>query len=213
MTDIPKIISELVNFSNNFFTESQLYFTKVKIIPNTFYHYYSTGNITSKAINCHSNDRIEINVIKWFDDFWFYLELKFIKLLEENDFKPFFSLSVFEGSFTDNIKNQIFRAEWDSFYDNNYHPQPHWHFYSNSVLDNLVNNFSSILNEDQSDFLSLISEEKSPKININKMHFAMGAQWSNSIDGHISAIHSEEEFINWYKGLLTHIRYQLAYAK
>src|SRR3989339_1805130 len=79
--------------------------------------YRSTGTDRSNAINNVRNSRDKVTVIKWFNDFWLFVEIKFI-LSEVGNLIPFFSLSVFQGDRSDKVKNQLFRAEWDSYDDN-----------------------------------------------------------------------------------------------
>ena len=91
--------------------------------------------------------------------------------------------------------------------------QPHWHFFSSSIIENLFNDFSEIVEKEQSGFVELINDEKSKNINIDKMHFAMSALWDKNIDGHVHPIEDDEKLISWYKGLMSHIKNQLEYVK
>jgi len=207
MLDPLLIIEELNRISKSYFLENTFYFN-----PLAIHRYYSTGNNTSKAINHNKNSNEEINVVKWFDDFWVYVEILFSQT-SQNKIDIFFSFSVFEGEAEDNIKNQLFRAEWDNYDDNSIHPQPHWHFHSNDISEEVVMNFADMIEEEQSDFLDMINDEKAKVININKMHFAMSAMWNNNINGHINKIKEENELIYWYEGLLSHIRTQLEFVK
>ena len=204
------IITEICNVSKNYFPDSSFHLTPINIIQNKFYKYYSTGSDSSKAINNKKNTLEEINVVKWFDDFWIYMVITFNQA-DKKTINTFFTLSVFEGSSQDNIKNQLFRAEWDTYNDNRFHPQPHWHFYSNGRLENLVKEFSELLTEEETGFIDLINEEKFKGIDINKMHFAMSAHWDKE-NGHIHGITDGNELLNWYKGLMSHIKFQLEYA-
>lgn len=207
MLNPKNIITEICKTSKNFFPESSFYLEPINISK-----YYSTGNFTSKAINHNKNSNEEINVIKWFDDFWIYMEITFNQA-DKNTINTFFSLSVFEGSSPDNIKNQLFRAEWDTYDNNLIHPQPHWHFYSNGAFENIVKDFTDVIDKEQSDFIEMINEEKSKRIEINKMHFAMSALWSKKTEGHIHKISEDNDLLNWYRSLLSHIKTQLEYVK
>jgi hypothetical protein len=207
MLDPKNIITELSKISKNYFPESSFYFER-----KNNYKFYSTGNNSSKAINHNKHSLEEINVVKWFADFWVYIEITFYQLDKDN-INTFFTLSVFEGSDRDNNKNQLFRAEWDTYEDNQIHPQPHWHFFSSSIIENLFIEFSEIVEKEQSGFVELINDEKSKNINIDKMHFAMSAIWDKNIDGHVHPIADDEKLISWYKGLMSHIKNQLEYVK
>jgi len=208
MLNTNDIITEICKASKNYFPESSFYMAK-----ENFFKYYSSGNNTTKAVNHYKNSNEEINVVKWFDDFWVYLELN-VKPINRTNINTSITLSVFQGDSQDNIKYQLFRAEWDTYNDNKIHPQPHWHFYSNSVVDNIALQFVDIVDKEKSDFLSMLSSEKPKCIEINKMHFAMRALWDiNPESGHIHKITQETDFINWYKGLLSHIKTQLEFAK
>lgn len=207
MLNPKNIITEICKTSKSYFPESSFYLEPINI-----YKYYSTGNNTSKAINHNKNSNEEINVVKWFDDFWVYIEITFNQA-DKKTINTFFTLSVFEGSNQDNIKNQLFRAEWDTYNDNLIHPQPHWHFYSYGLIENIVKDFGDIIDKEQSGFIELINEEKSKGININKIHFAMSALWDTKIDGHIHSITDDNKLLNWYQGLMSHIKTQLEYVK
>jgi len=200
------IIPEINKASKNYFLESSFYLSEINNIK-----YRSTGNYTSKAINHNKNSNEEINVVKWFDDFWVYMEITF-NPIDNKTVNTFFSLSVFEGSNDNNVKTQLFRAEWDT-YDNDHHPQPHWHFYSNGVFENIVKDFEAIIDQEQSEFLEMIDKEKSKGIELKKMHFAMSALWNKNIDSHTHKISDDNELVKWYQGLLNHIKSQLEYAK
>ena len=93
---------------------------------------------TSTAYNSYGNEGENVNVIKWFANFWLFVEINFL-----NPKGIIISLSVFEGEEIDKFKTQLFRAEWDDYEDgNNSHPQPHWHFLTNKLVEN---NFFMIL--------------------------------------------------------------------
>lgn len=204
MLNQKKIISELNKVGKHYFPESSFYLTKAN---DSFRKYISKGNFATKAINNIRNSKEEINVVKWFDDFWISIEILF-NLPDKKTFNTFFTLSVFQGESTDDIKNQLFRAEWDTYDNNKEHPQPHWHFHSNRKIENIVNDFIDLVNEEDIGFASSLNEEKSKGINIEKIHFAMQAQWGQN-KGHIHKIGEEATIINWFQGLLGHIKTQL----
>ena len=68
---------------------------------------------TSFALNRNKNNPEKVKVLQWFDDFWLLIEIRFI----ENN--TLISMSIFQGNEMDEIKNQLFRAEWDD-YNNHY---------------------------------------------------------------------------------------------
>ncbi|HEY5327885.1 MAG TPA: hypothetical protein VIJ27_12855 [Mucilaginibacter sp.] len=195
---------DLINTLNNtckpFFTESTFY-----LHPSNTNRFTISGDNNSKAINNYDNFREQINVIKWFDFFWIYIDIKF------QDINTLISLSVFQGKTDDNVKHQLFRAEWDDYNDHDAkHPQPHWHVTANQAIEKT---FEEIANYDGSDnFLSLLTEEKSKIIDVNKIHFAMIGNWIN--DGmDIHPITDETKIVKWFHGLLSHLRVQLEYVQ
>jgi hypothetical protein len=190
--------------NNNFFPESAFRLTK------HYTTYIISGDYLSKAINSHDNSKEEVNVIKWFADFWLYVEIRFQKT-ENSDFSIFFSLSVFQGEQTDSIKYQLFRAEWDNFDNNDLHPQPHWHFYSEPWMTESFNEILTITKESYN-FLDMINEKKSKYIDLKRVHFAMNGQWS-TMGSHCHRIKDEDTIRNWLQGLLGHIKSQLEYVK
>jgi len=108
---------------------------------------------------------------------------------------------------TDNTKHQLFRAEWDDFNnENEQHPQPHWHITSNQAIEKT---FEEIANMDDSDtFVSLLKDEKSKIIDVNKIHFAMNGNWMDK-GTHIHSLNDETQIVNWFQGLLAHLKLQL----
>ena len=169
----------------------------------------------SSAVNYDKNNAREIKVLKWFDDFWVYIEIKFIpKQCTRRKKKQlpniFFTLSVFQGKNNDNIKIQLFRAEWDNYEDlSDKHPQPHWHIYP---FHKYVEDFIESIKEDEEDFNSLLQNKNFPEIiNLKKIHFAMNGRWSeNKADVH--KINAESDLLNWFSGVLNHIKKQLEYV-
>jgi hypothetical protein len=205
MFDIQKIIREINISCKGYFLESTFYLN-----PRSSNRFIITGNNSSTAINNYNNNKEEVSVIKWFDDFWLYIDIRF----EKSDTKipnTFITFSVFQGENDDIIKNQLFRAEWDNFENNEKHPQPHWHVYSDHNLEKTFSNFIEMVDENNS-FTNMISEEKSKGIDLKKIHFAMNGLWSTN-GGHIHKIENEETIINWFQGLLSHIKSQLEYVK
>ena len=188
---------------------------------NQYNSFSISGNITSKALNSYKNERQEVNVIKWFDIFWIYLEVSFAETFEPisrtnkrriKKTNTFISLSVFQGEQADSVKNQLFRAEWDDYNnEEEKHPQPHWHITSNQALENT---FKELIEEDNEEgFAALIlNEEKSKIVEINNIHFAMNGNWINNAT-HIQSINDVNKIVKWFQGLFPHLREQLEYVK
>jgi len=198
-----KIIEEINKTCKNFFPESFF-----KLEQKTYNRFLISGNYLSRAINNYNNIQEEVNVIKWFHDFWVYIDIKFER--SESDIpNTFISLSIFQGDISDNIKKQLFRAEWDNFDNNENHPQPHWHVYSNYSFEKTFNDFLEMT--DENSFADLLNEEKSKVTDLKRIHFAMNGAWSNK-GCHIHRITDENTIINWFQGLLGHIKSQLEYV-
>jgi hypothetical protein len=170
-------------------------------------NYYFVSSNNSLALNHYKLDSEQIKASKFVKDIWMYVTIRF-KNLRNLEIQSF-SLSAFKGTTEDNFKLQIFRAEWDNYQDDSYHPQPHWHFYSNADIEYLKKQFSEITNDDQRGFLSELAEESKMKmIYYPKLHFAMGSQWQYQ-KGHTVSFGNIESFINWFDGLLEHLKVEL----
>lgn len=204
MFNSSKIIEEINKSCKNLFLESTFYLNRKR--NNRF---IISGDYSSKAINNYNNIQEEVNVIKWFDDYWLYIDIRFEKS-EISIPNTFISLSVFQGEGTDNTKKQLFRAEWDNFNNNDNHPQPHWHIYPNYNFEKTFNEFIEMAKDDS--FAGLLNEEKSTDIDLKKIHFAMNGTWSTK-GGHVHRISEGNTIINWLEGLLSHIKSQLEYVK
>jgi len=203
-----KTIKNLIKIGKNYFGESFSFIPKNNI-------FYSSSNNQSVAINIWKNDRTSINVINWFDDIWVYIEIKFIPNPKKGVFpNTFFSLSVFQGTINDNVKTQLFRAEWDNYNENgNSHSQPHWHIYPHKYKMTVHQDFEEFieLSEKDDDFLSYKNNYKD-LVDINKFHFAMNGQWSiNNSEFH--SISKGSDLVNWFNGLLNHLKMELEYVK
>jgi hypothetical protein len=199
----PKSLIERINKTcGDLFEESSFYLHP--IVTNS---YKISGNLTSKAINFRGQVKDEVTVIKWFEDFWLYIEIDFIS---EN---CFISLSVFQGKNSAESKHQLFRAEWDDYNDNQKkHPQPHWHITANKALEMTFEELAQIENDSTATFTSMLQEEKSKIVNLNDMHFAMIGNWINS-ETHIHKLDEETKIVNWFFGLLSHIKTELESIK
>jgi hypothetical protein len=194
------------------------------------------------AVNYYNNDAPVVKVLKWFDDFWLFLEIRFIKVnkneykkpkekdkrdefinllktqfIKFNDdfFQIFFSLSIFQGSIDNNNKIQLFRAEWDNWESlSDRHPQPHWHIYpTHKYVEGNYRELIKKYEKGEEDFNSFLQDKNFPEIiNLKRFHFAMNGQWSeNKPDVH--KINVENDLLNWFSGVLNHIKKQLEYVK
>ncbi|PID55814.1 MAG: hypothetical protein CR986_10595 [Ignavibacteriae bacterium] len=201
-------IDNLIKIGKNYFGESFSFNPKNNI-------FRSSSNFQSKAINIRKNERIPIKVINWFDDIWVYIEIKFIPTPDKKAFpNTFFSLSIFQGGDDDDEKTQLFRAEWDNYNEKkNSHSQPHWHIYPHKYKIKVHQDFEDFLEltEQDEDFLSYKENDKN-LVEINKFHFAMNGQWSEN-NSEFHSISEEKDLINWFGGLLNHIKMELKYIK
>jgi len=196
-----KLISEINKSCRIFFLESTFYLQISK--ANRF---ELKGNNLSKAINNYKNFGSEVSVLKWFDDYWVYLEIRF------EGKNSFITISIFQGEASDDVKNQLFRAEWDDYNNpDEKHPQPHWHITSNQAIENT---FTELIEDDKEEgFAALIlNEEKSKIIDINRLHFPMNGNWMND-DGHIHLINNNSKMVKWFQGFFSAMREQLELAK
>lgn len=202
----PKSLIENINKTCRYlFEESSFY-----LHPITTNRYKISGNVVSQAINFRQEVKDEVTVIKWFGDFWLYVEIDFIETkLDFIKRNCFISLSVFQGKNSVESKHQLFRAEWDDYNDNqDKHPQPHWHITANKALENTL----EVLKDDEEaeGFMSVLNEEKSKLINVNDIHFAMIGNWINN-ETHIHKLDDETKIVKWFFGLLSHIKTELEY--
>lgn len=198
MIEQSKFIEEINKNCKAFFLESTFFLQLSK--TNRF---ELKGNNISKALNNYKNGGEEISVLKWFDDYWVYLEIRF------EDKNSFITISIFQGEADDKIKNQLFRAEWDDYNNpDEKHPQPHWHITSNQAIEKT---FEELVEEDSFE-AEILNEEKSKIIEINKIHFPMNGNWMN--DGrHIHLIDDNVKMVKWFQGFFSTMKEQLEYAK
>lgn len=203
------IISKLNTISRDYISSDFKFHKKETFL------YVNSGNFICSAINIRKKNRQQVNVSSWFDDFWLYIELKFVPN-STNSKKEipnvFISLSVFQGEAASIDKVQLFRAEWDNYETpSNNHPQPHWHFYTRKDIEDLKKTFIELLESPDDNFEDFIKGDKEI-VNIERFHFAMNGHWlSNGSDVH--KISSENELTNWYAGILNHIKKELEYLK
>ncbi|GAB1463691.1 hypothetical protein [Pedobacter sp.] len=161
----------------------------------------------SDAYDDYGNGGDSVKVVKWFSDYWLFVEIKF-----HHPKGVLITLSIFQGNETDSSKNQLFRAEWDDYEDGSMnHPQPHWHFLSNKSIENTVSSFAEIASNDIKDtFEEVLNEEKSKTIDLSKFHFAMNGDWNNT-SAHIHAVNNENSLARWFGGLLAYLKTELKY--
>ncbi len=187
-----------------------------KLDEKIFGNYIISGNNLSHAINQYKNEKKEVNVLLWFNDFWIYFEMTLVPKPKAYP-KIFITLSIFEGAASDSVKTQLFRADWDNYYDeiddNNKHPQPHWHIYPSKYKPEIIKDFEAFINIKKEETFedSLNPEYYDNKIiNIIKFHFAMNGDWAVS-KKHIHFIDKDEILLDWLSGLLGHIKEQLEF--
>lgn len=182
----------------------QFYLTNYK---STNTYRLRVSDICSDAYNDYGNDGDTVKVVKWFSDYWLFVEINF-----RHNKGLIITISVFQGDEADRFKNQLFRAEWDDYADENInHPQPHWHFMNSKTIENTVSSFTEYASDDIKDiFEEVLSNEKSKAVNIDKFHFAMNGDWYNT-STYIHTINDEKALAKWFGGLLAYLRTELKY--
>ena len=206
MNDLKNNIELIIN---RHFPESDF-----RLYRRDYTSFIISGNYLSKAINYYKNEGREVNVLKWFSDFWVFFE---ISLIENKDNFPkiFVNLSVFQGEEDDSHKNQLFRADWDNYDSTQIHPQPHWHFYPNKYDYKTTADFESFLTlSDETGFDSYLKKHNRNLIDLSKIHFTMSGTWfiNGTNKSIIHNVDDEQILFDWFSGLLGHIREQLEYA-
>ncbi|KAA6315477.1 hypothetical protein EZS27_034066 [termite gut metagenome] len=178
---------------------------------NNFCLYRING--TSDALNEFDNPADIVKVLKWFNDFWVFLEIKFTieekKVINKrtNEIYVCFSLSIFQGENSDNKKYQLFRAEWDDYNNTEEkHSQPHWHITSNQALEKTIEEYADIF--DNRYLISLLDEERNKVFDVKRIHFAMNGNWQND-ETHIHKMENEQQIAKWLQGMLNHLRIEL----
>jgi hypothetical protein len=207
MIDLEKLTTELNNKSDIYFDG----FFNIKEVKKTSTVIAYRNEGTSLALNRFDIPQEKVKVLKWFDDYWIFLEIKGISNVNEATIKLEnhinISLCVFQGELSDEDKYQLFRAEWDDFSnESEIHSQPHWHITSSQALEKTFVSYA--LDFDRKDFVDLLESEKHRVVDVKKIHFAMNGNWSNS-ETNIHKIDSEEQVFRWWFGMLNHIRTEL----
>lgn len=224
------IINTITEIGQCYFHESKFNLKQIN-----FTTWIIEGN--SSAFNYHKTDVHKVKVLNWFNDFWLFFGIRFIKVnneykswgkdkrdefinllnnqflkFEEDFFQTFITLSVFQGNTQDDAKTQLFRAEWDNYENlSENHPQPHWHIYPHKYTKKLHDDFEDFieLTKTYDDFKEYTTNKRDANIiDLKKLHFAMNGQWSeNKNDVH--KIENENDLKNWFSGILNHIRKEL----
>lgn len=206
-----RIIDKLNKVGKNYVDDTFILF------PKGVLTYVINGENISSARNQKKNFSSTVNVLRWFDDFWLYVEIRFV--LNNNGGKKkksipniFFILSVFQGKVSDENKAQLFRAEWDNYANlSDKHPQPHWHIYTRREIKDTSKSFDEIITSTDKGFKNFIKKD-TQIVNIDKFHFAMNGQWSNN-NTDVHKIKIKDDLINWFAGVLNHIKKELEYIK
>lgn len=200
--DLREFLSGLNKVAKIHFNDDSI---SLKVKDISSYCFVSQNN--SLALNYHKADSEQVKAVRFVKDIWIYIIIRF---KQSKDFEiQSFSLSAFKGAEDDPYKQQIFRAEWDNYQDDVSHPQPHWHFYSNADVEYLKKQFSEITDVEQRGFLSELADESHLKmIYFPKLHFAISSQWQFQ-KGHICLFDNQSLFINWFDGLLEHLKTEL----
>jgi hypothetical protein len=148
-----------------------------------------------------------VKVLNWFDNFWLFLEIKFISVTIKEESQISISLSVFQGNDFDNKKYQLFRAEWDDYNNpEEKHAQPHWHITSSQAIESIFEEHADVFNE--SEFLQEFEKEKQKVLDVKKIHFAMNGDWQNGKNC-IHGIEDEQQVVRWLQGMLNYLRTEL----
>lgn len=172
-------------------------------IHNTFR--LRASGYSSEAYDDYGNCGENVKVIKWFSDYWLFIEIKFYQ-----NSGVIISLSVFQGEECE-FKNQLFRAEWDDYGSGTMnHAQPHWHFVSDKSVERVVSSFASLIPEVQGTFAEVLDQERGKFVDLSKFHFAMNGDWSNS-SSHVHSIIDEKSLSKWFGGLLAYLKNELKY--
>lgn len=190
-----------------------LFMEPFKLIPSKGHHNVFLFRIEGSSFALNRYDSEPVKVLKWFGKFWLFIEVKFINEKKKQGQKLItsihtsISISVYEGEDSDEIKTQLFRAEWDDF-NNPYelHAQPHWHITSSQAVEKTFEEYSTYF--DNGDFISLLEDQRSTFFDVKKIHFAMNGNWQYN-QTHIHTISNSEQVSKWLKGLLNHIRVEL----
>jgi hypothetical protein len=204
-----KIIAKLNRIGKDYIDDTFSLYRK------ELYTFIIDGNNISTAINQKKNESQVVNVLNWFDDFWLYVEIRFVLngQKKRNSIPSiFFTLSIFQGNSSIENKVQLFRAEWDNYEDlSDKHPQPHWHIHTKREIEETSKSFAEIIDATNESFENY-TEKDTQIVNIDKFHFAMNGQWSNK-NSDVHKVETDADLTNWFEGVLNHIKMELEYIK
>lgn len=196
---LPKlIIKELNNFLKNYLN---LKFEPLDLKELNVFKIQGT----SDAINYRRNEQEKVKVLHWFDDFYIYIEVRFLN----NYSHKLISLSIFHGSNNDIRKNQLFRAEWDDYNkDNERRPQPHWHITRDNAVYDKFSDLTNHKDEKEKVGFEFFEEVQTEVFDTKKIHFAMSSNWQNQ-EHFVHKIDDAYKIVKWLEGLLEHIKFEL----
>jgi hypothetical protein len=154
------------------------------------------------------------------EKFWIYFSIMFN--VDVSNKRPEYSfngvsLQVFRGIATDENKELLFRAEWDSKDEdeNKTHPHPHWHIHFVKEKPPQYDDYlayleikeeeNSFFPDDEITTLNVVKE-----FNISKFHFAMGVTWYPVPNDKFQL--EEASLKGWLSYTLKHIKEQLEYS-
>ena len=162
---------------------------------------------TREALNRSDTVKTYVKATHWFESFWFYVNIKMKKNTEGGSDLPFISITFFQD--IDGVLKQLFRAEWDNFYQMN-HPQPHWHV-TTSTEDSFEDFIAKESVDEDNPFAALKGGSK--RLEVPKIHFAMAGGWHGGIKNEmIIGFTDEQQIANWMNNLFDHVREELVYA-
>jgi hypothetical protein len=208
----PKKLIDLISNNLRNFEDGNSF----RLIPSKHnaFHYIVEGNFL--ALNRFDIPQESVKVIKWFNNFWLFLGIKFSlpnkKVGKKIDAQlQSISLSVFQGEDYDHKKHQLFRAEWDDYNSSDKeHAQPHWHITSSQAIEETFDEFANVF--EMQDFLQVLKQEKQRVLDIKRIHFAMNGDWQRIGENHVHKMENEEQIVRWLQGMLAHLRTELVYC-
>lgn len=198
MLDHSKFIESINVSCKLLFRESHFHLNLTGSSSNSYVCRLNNSN--DKAINYYNNSSEQVSILKWFNNFWIFIEIRI------GQSGVFITISVFQGNESDPVKNQLFRMEWDDRIDHiETHPQPHWHITTDKAISA---NLKDFLNDEDNSTFETFELVKSEIIEISEIHFAMNANWQN--DGtHVHKINDEVKIAKWFRELFIYLRKEL----
>jgi hypothetical protein len=170
-----------------------------EIIPETNRYGFTYGNGFQYCTDQQEESRISILPIRKITAEYYWLT---ISMVCHDIALDAISITVFLGRGNE----KLFRAEWAKNKSNFQHAQPHWHIHQSNIT-----NFDNNWNE--GDFSKFEREAfEVPRNNLNKIHFAMSANWHQKDASCVNEISiSNNEVVSWIDGVMNYIILQLAY--